>query len=58
VKGLSQERLAAKAEVSRQTVAQTETGATFPRLETLSKLADVLGVDMRDLLGLEQDKSA
>lgn len=49
-KKLSQEQLAEKIHVTRQTVSSWETGRTAPDLETLERIAEILGVDMMDLL--------
>ena len=41
--GLSQEEVAAALSVTRQAVSKWETGAAVPDLETLARLADILG---------------
>ena len=48
-KGLSQEDLAAKLEVSRQSVSKWETGQSVPDLEKIIKLADLFGVSVDEL---------
>ncbi len=49
-KGLSQEELADKLNVSRQAVSKWETGAAVPTTETLVELADYFGVSLDFLL--------
>src|SRR3954462_12593833 len=49
-KGLSQARLAARAELDPSTVNQIERGAREASPATLRKLADALGVSLADLL--------
>lgn len=49
-KKLSQDDLAAEAEISNRTLQKLELGQTDPRFSTLEKLADVLGVKIKDLL--------
>lgn len=49
-KGLSQEELAAKLEVSRQSVSKWETGQSVPDLEKIIKLADLFGVNVDELV--------
>lgn len=48
--GLSQEDLAAKLEVSRQSVSKWETGQSVPDLEKMIKLADLFGVSVDELV--------
>lgn len=48
--GLSQEELAEKAGVSRQTLSKWETGESTPDLERAARLADVFGVTLDDLV--------
>ncbi len=48
--GYSQERLAARAGLARDTVYKIEAGERSPQLHTLLALADALGVDPRELL--------
>lgn len=49
-KGLSQEDLAARVSVVRQTVSKWEKGFSVPDTEMLIRIAEVLGADMKDLL--------
>lgn len=49
-KGLSQEDLAAKLEVSRQSVSKWETGQSVPDLEKIIRLADLFGVSVDELV--------
>jgi transcriptional regulator with XRE-family HTH domain len=48
--GLSRERAAVAAGLSASTVFRYEEGATVPDVDTASRLADVLGVTLADLL--------
>ena len=50
-RGLTQEELAIRLNVVRQTVSKWEKGRSVPDAELLQKLADVLEVDITDLLG-------
>jgi putative transcriptional regulator len=50
-KGFSQEQLAARLNVVRQTISKWEKGISVPDAETLIQLADVLEVEVSDLLG-------
>ena len=52
-KGLSQEELGQLLTVSRQTVSQWETGQTSPTIDNLTRLKDVLGVSVDELLSPE-----
>ena len=52
-KGLSQEELATKVNVVRQTVSKWEKGLSVPDSEMLIALADALGVSVSALLGEE-----
>lgn len=49
-KGLSQEDLAAKLEVSQQSVSKWETGQSVPDLEKIIRLADLFGVSVDELV--------
>lgn len=48
---LSQEQLASQLFVSRQSISKWEQGETSPDLETLVKLANILQVDLNELIG-------
>lgn len=50
-KGLTQEELAIRLNVVRQTVSKWEKGYSVPDAEILQRLADVLEVDVKQLLG-------
>jgi putative transcriptional regulator len=50
-KGFSQEQLATRLNVVRQTISKWEKGGSVPDAETLIQLADVLEVEVSDLLG-------
>ena len=50
-KGYTQEELAARINVVRQTVSKWEKGLSVPDAEALQRLADVLEVDVKELLG-------
>jgi putative transcriptional regulator len=50
-KGFSQEQLAARLNVVRQTISKWEKGLSVPDAEMLIQLADVLEVEVSDLLG-------
>ncbi len=50
-KGFSQEQLATRINVVRQTVSKWEQGISVPDAELLIKLAEVLDVEVSDLLG-------
>ena len=58
-KGLTQEELAIRINVVRQTVSKWEKGFSVPDAEALQKIADVLEVDVKQLLGtnVEMGKS-
>jgi transcriptional regulator with XRE-family HTH domain len=49
VRGLSQRELAERADVGQVLIARLELGQTDPRLSTLEKLAEALGIRMVDL---------
>ena len=49
-KGLTQEQLSAATGVHRVTIARIETGEVSPKVETLKRLADALGVLVDDLI--------
>ena len=50
-KGLTQEELAIRLNVVRQTVSKWESGRSVPDADILLKIADVLDVSISDLLG-------
>ena len=45
-KGMNQEQLAEKLQVTRQAVSNWETGKTQPDIETLTRMAEVFGVSV------------
>jgi len=53
-KGLTQEKLAEKFNVSRRTVSRWETGSNIPDLDILIEMADYFNVDLRELLDGER----
>lgn len=56
--GFSQEQLAIRLNIVRQTVSKWEKGLSVPDAEQLVRLADILGVQVHELLGKEVDVSA
>lgn len=52
-KGYTQEEQAIKIHVVRQTISKWEKGLSVPDADTLSKLADVLEINVSELLGSE-----
>ena len=48
--GLSQQELADRAGVVKSTIYEAEVGRRIPRIQTLEKLADALGVEIVELL--------
>ena len=50
---LSQEELAGRLEVSRQTLSKWETGESMPDIEKCSRLADIFGVTLDELVHYE-----
>lgn len=54
-KGFTQEELAIRLNIVRQTVSKWEKGISVPDAENLQKLADVLEVDVKQLLGVDVD---
>ena len=52
-KGYTQEELAIKIHVARQTVSKWEKGLSVPDADLLTKIADVLEVSVSELLGAE-----
>lgn len=53
-KGLTQEQLAEKFNVSRRTVSRWETGSNMPDLDVLIEMSDYFDVDIRELLDGER----
>ena len=53
-RGMSQEELAEKLQLTRQTISKWETGASTPDLELLMRLAEVFGISMDCLLREEK----
>jgi transcriptional regulator with XRE-family HTH domain len=49
-RGMSQDTLAAKADINRVTLARLELGLHQPKLDTLDRIARVLGVSLVSLL--------
>ena len=54
-KGFTQEELAIRLHVVRQTVSKWEKGLSVPDAEMLQRLADILEVDVKQLLGARSD---
>lgn len=54
-KGLSQEELAEKLDISQQTLSKIECGKNFLTAETLEKIPSVLGVNICELFKFEED---
>lgn len=52
-KGYTQQDIADKIHVNKQTISQYERGIRQPQIEVLEQLADVFNVDMNYLLGKE-----
>ncbi len=55
--GVTQEQLAERLEVSRQSVSKWESGTSFPEMDTLLKLCDMFHTDMDTLLRGSVEKS-
>lgn len=53
-RGMSQEELAEKLQLTRQTISKWETGASTPDLELLIQLAEVFDVSVDSLLGVKK----
>ena len=49
--GVSQEKLAEKMSVARQTISKWENGETYPSTEHILKLSEVLDCNVSDLIG-------
>ena len=52
--GFSQDELAEKIGVTRQTLSKYETGESLPDIERCKRLADIFGVSMDDLVNYEK----
>lgn len=52
--GMTQEQLAEKMGVSRQSVSKRETDSAVPDIEKLKLLTEILGVSIAELLGMEE----
>ena len=57
VKGLSQEELAEKVGVSRQTLSKYETGESIPDIEKTKAIADAFGVSLDDLVNYNPEEN-
>ena len=55
-KGYSQEEMAVKLHVVRQTVSKWENGRSVPDAEVLIRIAEILDVSVHDLLGIEMEQ--
>ena len=56
-RGLSQRALADRAGVVKSTIYEAEAGRHIPRIQTLEKLADALGVSIVDLLPSRKERT-
>ena len=54
---MTQEQLAEKLDVSRQSVSKWESGASYPEMETILKLCDIFHIDMDTLLRGSAEKT-
>jgi transcriptional regulator with XRE-family HTH domain len=54
LRNLTQSQLAEKVDLSTNYISQIETGVATPTLKTLSMLAKVLGVQIKDLFDFDQ----
>ncbi len=55
--GLSQEALAEKLDVSRQSISKWESGASMPETEKLIAIGEFFGVTLDELIGHEPEKT-
>lgn len=55
-RGLRQEDLAERIEISVDSIKSYEQGRRIPRLANLLKIADVLEVDLKDLIRVDDEK--
>lgn len=51
--GISQEELAERAEVNRNTISLIERGATNPSLDTIFALSEALNVPLKELMDIQ-----
>lgn len=58
IRGFSQEALAEKVGVTRQTVSKWEVGESLPDLEKAAALAEALGVSVDELISYDQKNSS
>jgi transcriptional regulator with XRE-family HTH domain len=56
-RGMSQRALADRAGVVKSTIYEAEAGRHIPRIQTLEKIADALGVEIADLLPSRKDSA-
>lgn len=56
IKGWSQKELSQSSQVTVRTIQRIEKGETDPHLQTLKMLTDALGIDVNDLIGIEDPK--
>lgn len=57
INNLSQEALAERLEVSRQTLSKWETGDSLPDISRCKQLADIFGVSVDELISYEPEES-
>jgi transcriptional regulator with XRE-family HTH domain len=57
IKGWTQKKLAAKAELAEITIRQYETNKRIPKTEQLQKISTALDIDISDLLGISHLQS-
>lgn len=58
IKGISQEELAEKLEISQQTLSKIECGKNFLTSVTLEKIPSILGVNIYELFMFEEEYSS
>jgi transcriptional regulator with XRE-family HTH domain len=56
-RGMSQRALADRAGVVKSTIYEAEAGRHIPRIQTLEKIANALGVEIADLLPSRKDSA-
>lgn len=57
IHGYSQDELAEKIGVTRQTLSKYETGESLPDIERCKRLADIFGVSMGEPRGLRENRT-